>query len=110
MLTEDSFFEAVCEGDRRQTEMAAQKEMRRLGREDHQKVLKDWEEREKARKQRNEVKKEEWKKMIAEWEVEKLLAKVEGRKFIGGRKPTLVSLGSAEKVELQPKVVAIGEA
>lgn len=109
LLTEDNFFEKVCADEERQEQMAADKETRRLGREDHQKAVKAWEKRESERKARNEATRVAWKKRVAEWEVEKILAKHERRKFTGGKKPTLASMGGAEKKEPRPKAVAVEE-
>ena len=85
LLTEDNFFEHVCVEEERQEQVAADKETRRVGREDHQKAIKDWERREGARKARNEAKRAAWKERVAEWELEKILAKNEGRRFTGGK-------------------------
>ena len=41
--------------------------------------------------------------------LEKILAKNEGKRFTGGKKPTLASLGGVEKSEPWPKAVAVAE-
>ena len=54
----------MCQ-EERQEQVAADKETRRVGRENHQKAVKDWEKREGDRKARNEAKRVAWKERVA---------------------------------------------
>lgn len=102
--TGDEFFNQVVHAEETHEKEAAEKEACKGKQDEHAKAVTEWKTWEEAWKARNEAKWEAWKQAAIAWETQWDLAKAQGKKWTGGKKPTL---GGVEKAELKPKALPI---
>ena len=77
LLTRDDFYQKVVEHNEAQEQAEAEKETRRLARENRAAEKAEWKREDDARKARNADRKAQWKEAVKEWEVERDLKRTQ---------------------------------